>query len=99
MRPPEPQEQSPNRNGALAAALAAIPELPSPPSLLTGGLPPPGLSPQRRRRRFLGVGWGGCSPPPDEGGGVLWERCQRRCQRAVSVGVSFLGFWGLAPTE
>eukprot|EP00969_Alexandrium_andersonii_P103627 4572595-Alexandrium_andersonii.AAC.1 len=27
-RPAEPQPQNPNRNGALAAALAALPELP-----------------------------------------------------------------------
>eukprot|EP00969_Alexandrium_andersonii_P183375 8103223-Alexandrium_andersonii.AAC.1 len=46
-RPAEPQEQNPNRNGALAAALAALPRAPPPPPPPhRGGYRPPGPPPK-----------------------------------------------------
>ena len=56
-RPTEPQEQNPDRNGALAAVLAALPELPLPHLCGRATFPPPDL-PQERLQRALGAFWG-----------------------------------------
>eukprot|EP00969_Alexandrium_andersonii_P094600 4179532-Alexandrium_andersonii.AAC.1 len=81
-RPTELREQTPNGNGALAAALAALPELHplSPP----GGLLPPGPR-QKAFQARAGNGFGRCPgavAPPGDKRVELKERCQRHCQRA-----------------